>query len=119
VEHISFRTVVLRHHNGPLTFVLYGSLGTVRNDSRDWVIDKLNLPLPLSIDSEKIRKIIKDIGSDMTLDPELGPLIREPLKGKLCRVDPGIKLFRCKFMTAPGASSLSARQLSKDRSGTG
>jgi moderate conductance mechanosensitive channel len=102
VEHISFRTVVLRHHNGPLTFVLYGSLGTVRNDSRDWVIDKLNLPLPLSIDSEKIRKIIKDIGSDMTLDTELGPLIREPLKGRLYRVDPGIKLFRCKFMTAPG-----------------
>ena len=43
VEHISFRTVALRHHNGPLTFVPYGSLGTVRNDSRDWVIDKFNL----------------------------------------------------------------------------
>ena len=102
VEHISFRTVALRHHNGPLTFVPYGSLGTVRNDSRDWVIDKFNLPLPLSVDSEKIRKMIKGIGEDMTLDPELGPLIREPLKGKLYRVDPGVKIFRCKFMTAPG-----------------
>jgi hypothetical protein len=29
-------------------------------------------------------------------------LIREPLKGTLYRVDPGIKIFRCKFMTAPG-----------------
>ena len=102
VEHISFRTVALRHHNGPLTFVPYGSLGTVRNDSRDWVIDKFNLPLPLSVDSEKIRKMIKGIGEDMTLDPELGPLIREPLKGKLYRVDPGVKIFRCKFMTGPG-----------------
>ncbi|MBV8131668.1 MAG: mechanosensitive ion channel [Alphaproteobacteria bacterium] len=102
VEHISFRTVALRHHNGPLTFVPYGLLGTVRNDSRDWVIDKLNLPLPLSVDSEKIRKMIKSIGADMALDPELGPLIREPLKGKLYRVDPGVKIFRCKFMTAPG-----------------
>jgi small-conductance mechanosensitive channel len=53
VEHISFRTVALRHHNGPLTFVPYGLLGTVRNDSRDSVIDKFNLPLPLSVDSEK------------------------------------------------------------------
>jgi small-conductance mechanosensitive channel len=102
VEHISFRTVALRHHNGPLTFVPYGLLGTVRNDSRDWVIDKFNIPLPLSVDSEKIRKMIKCIGEDLALDPELGPLIREPLKGKLYRVDPGVKIFRCKFMTAPG-----------------
>jgi small-conductance mechanosensitive channel len=102
VEHISFRTVALRHHNGPLTFVPYGLLGTVRNDSRDWVIDKFNLPLPLSVDSEKIRKMIKRIGEDLALDPEFGPLIREPLKGKLYRVDPGVKIFRCKFMTAPG-----------------
>jgi small-conductance mechanosensitive channel len=102
VEHISFRTVALRHHNGPLTFVPYGLLGTVRNDSRDWVIDKFNIPLPLSVDSEKIRKMIKGIGEEMTLDPEVGPLIREPLKGKLYRVDPGVKIFRCKFMTAPG-----------------
>lgn len=102
VEHISLRTVALRHHNGPLTFVPYGLLGTVKNDSRDWVIDKFNLPLPLSVDSEKIRKLIKNIGADMALDPELGQLIREPLKGKLYRVDPGIKIFRCKFMTTPG-----------------
>jgi small-conductance mechanosensitive channel len=113
VEHISFRTVALRHHNGPLTFVPYGLLGTVRNDSRDWVIDKFNIPLPLSVDSEKIRKMIKGIGEDMTLDPELGQLIREPLKGKLYRVDPGIKIFRCKFMTPRVASSTCARQRSK------
>ena len=102
VEHISLRTVALRHHNGPLTFVPYGLLGTVRNNSRDWVIDKFNLPRPLSVDSGQIRKMIKKIGADMALDPELGQLIREPLKGKLYRVDPGIKIFRCKFMTSPG-----------------
>jgi moderate conductance mechanosensitive channel len=102
VEHISFRTVALRHHNGPLTFVPYGLLGAVRNDSRDWVIDKFNIPLRLSVASEKIRKMIKGIGEELALDPELGPLIREPLKGKLYRVHPGVKIFRCKFMTAPG-----------------
>jgi moderate conductance mechanosensitive channel len=45
--------------------------------------------------------MIKGIGKDLALDPELGPLIREPLKGKLYPVDPGVKIFRCKFMTAP------------------
>jgi small-conductance mechanosensitive channel len=102
VEYISLRTVALRHHNGPLTFVPYGLLGTVRNNSRDWVIDKFNIPLPLSVDSEQIRKMIKGIGADLALDSELGPLIREPMKGKLYRIDPGVKTFRCKFMTAPG-----------------
>ena len=102
VERISLRTVALRHHNGPLIFVPYGALGTVRNTSRDWVIEKFNLPLPIGADSEKIRKMIKKVGEEMKADPDIGPLIIESLKGKLYRIDPGVKIFRCKFRTAPG-----------------
>lgn len=102
VERITLRTVALRHHNGPLHFVPYGSLGTVRNNSRDWVIEKFNLPLPVGVDSELVRKLIKKVGEGMQADPDIGPLIREPLKAKLYRIDPGIKIFRCKFQTAPG-----------------
>lgn len=102
VERITLRTVALRHHNGPLHFVPYGSLGTVRNNSRDWVVEKFNLPLPIDVDSEKVRKLIKKVGEAMLQDPEVGHLLREPLKGKLSRVDPGVKIFRCKFETAPG-----------------
>ena len=102
VERITLRTVALRHHNGPLHFVPYGSLGTVRNTSRDWVVEKFNLPLPIDVDSEKIRKLIKKVGDEMMADPEIGRLMMEPLKGKLYRVDPGVKIFRCKFRTAPG-----------------
>ncbi len=102
VERITLRTVALRHHNGPLHFVPYGSLGTVRNNSRDWVIEKFNIPLPIDVDSEKIRKLIKRIGQEMMKDPEIGPMLREPLKSKLARIDPGVKVFRCKFQTAPG-----------------
>ncbi|MGH8726336.1 MAG: mechanosensitive ion channel family protein, partial [Burkholderiales bacterium] len=102
VERITLRTVALRHHNGPLHFVPYGSLGTVRNTSRDWVIEKFNLPLPIDVDSEKVRKLIKKVGEEMMADPEVGRLMMEPLKAKLYRVDPGVKIFRCKFRTAPG-----------------
>jgi small-conductance mechanosensitive channel len=102
VERITLRTVALRHHNGPLHFVPYGSLGTVRNTSRDWVVFKFNLPLPLEVDSEKVRKLIKKVGEEMQADPQVGPLLQETLKGKLYRVDPGVKVFRCKFRTAPG-----------------
>jgi small-conductance mechanosensitive channel len=102
VERITLRSVALRHHNGPLHFVPYGALGSVRNTSRDWVIDKFNLPLPIDVESEKIRKMIKKIGEDMKADPVLGPFILEPLKGKLYRIDPGVKIFRCKFRSPPG-----------------
>jgi small-conductance mechanosensitive channel len=102
VERITLRSVALRHHNGPLHFVPYGALGSVRNTSRDWVIDKFNLPLPIDIESEKIRKMIKKIGEEMKNESAIGQHILEPLKGKLYRIDPGVKVFRCKFRCPPG-----------------
>jgi small-conductance mechanosensitive channel len=102
VERITLRTVALRHHNGPLYFVPYGSLGSVRNNSRDWVIEKFNIPLPIGVDSEQVRKMIKKIGIEMLADPDVGHMMSMPLKSKLARVDPGVKVFRCKFQTAPG-----------------
>jgi hypothetical protein len=42
------------------------------------------------------------VGEAMLLDEEVGHLLREPLKGKLSRIDPGVKVFRCKFETTPG-----------------
>ncbi|MBV9521521.1 MAG: mechanosensitive ion channel family protein [Alphaproteobacteria bacterium] len=102
VEKITFRTVALRHQNGPLHYVPYGSLGSVRNNSRDWVIDKFEIPLAIGVSSERVRRIVKEIGRQMLEDPELGPLIMMPLKAKLYRIQPGAKIFRCKVQTPPG-----------------
>jgi small-conductance mechanosensitive channel len=102
VEKITFRTVALRHQNGPLHFVPYGSLGSVRNNSRDWVIDKFEIPLPIDVSSERIRKMVKKIGQEMMEDEKLAKIITEPLKAKLYRIQPGAKIFRCKVQTPPG-----------------
>lgn len=102
VERITLRTVALRHQNGPLHYVTYGSLGSVRNNSRDWVIDKFELPLPVDVDSEVVRKLIKAIGQEMLSDPDLASAIVEPLKAKVYRIEPGVKIFRCKIQTPPG-----------------
>jgi small-conductance mechanosensitive channel len=101
VERITFRTVALRHQNGPLYFVPYGSLGVVRNNSRDWVIDKFEIPLPNTVQSEYIRKLVKKIGQEMLEDAAIAPLIVQPLKAKLYKIEPGVKIFRCKFQTLP------------------
>jgi moderate conductance mechanosensitive channel len=102
VEKITFRTVALRHQNGPLHYVPYGSLGSVRNNNRDWVIDKFEIPLPIHVSSERIRKMVKKIGDEMMQQPEFAKIIMTPLKAKLYRIQPGAKIFRCKVQTPPG-----------------
>jgi small-conductance mechanosensitive channel len=82
VERITFRTLALRHQNGPLHFVPYGSLGSVRNNSRDWVIDKFEIPLPVTVDSERIRKLVKRIGLEMLEDPGARPSHRCAAQGQ-------------------------------------
>ena len=94
--------MALRHQNGPLHYVPYGSLGSVRNNNRDWVIDKFELPLPIDVSSERIRKMVKKIGEEMMTDPDLAKNIMMPLKAKLYRIQPGAKIFRCKVQTPPG-----------------
>jgi small-conductance mechanosensitive channel len=65
-------------------------------------VDKFEIPLPVTVDSERIRKLVKKIGLEMLEDPELAMIIDVPLKAKLYRIDPGVKVFRCKVQTPPG-----------------
>jgi small-conductance mechanosensitive channel len=61
VEHISIRSLRLRHHRGALHTIPFGSLDTITNYSRDWVIDKMTLSVTYDTDLDKVKKIIKQI----------------------------------------------------------
>jgi len=80
VEHLGARSVRLRHHRGSLFTIPYGQLGAVQNMSRDWVIDKMTLGLEYGTDLEKVKKILKQIGKELSANPEFAPDILEPLK---------------------------------------
>jgi small-conductance mechanosensitive channel len=80
VESFSLRSVRLRHHRGPVYTVPFGSLGAVQNLSRDFVIDKFVLNITYDSDVEKARVLLKNIGKELAADPELAPLIIEPMK---------------------------------------
>jgi small-conductance mechanosensitive channel len=80
VESFSIRSVRLRHHRGPVFTVPFNLLGAVENMSRDWVIDKIAIGITYDSDLALAKKLIKQIGLDFAKDPELGPLIIEPLK---------------------------------------
>jgi small-conductance mechanosensitive channel len=103
VESFSLRSIKLRHHRGYLYTVPFGELGAVQNMSRDWVIDKLSVGVTYDTDLDKVKKIIKQISTEIMADPELAPNIIEPLKMQ------GVEQFgdfaiqiRMKMMTKPG-----------------
>jgi len=103
VESFSIRSVRLRHHRGPVYTVPFGLLGAIENHSRDWVIDKITVGVTYDSDLEKARKLIKQIGLDLQKDPELAPLILQPLKmqGVENLGDYAVQI-RAKMMTVPG-----------------
>ncbi len=80
VESFSLRSIRLRHHNGPVYTIPFSALGAVQNVSRDYAIDKLLITVTYNTDLEKARKLIKRVGVQLAEDPELAPLIIEPLK---------------------------------------
>jgi small-conductance mechanosensitive channel len=80
VESFSLRSVKLRHQRGPIFTVPFGELGAVQNMSRDWVIDKMTLGLVYGTDLEKVKKLLKQIGKELSANPEFAPDILEPLK---------------------------------------
>ena len=93
----------LRHHRGPVYTIPFGMLGAVQNLSRDWVIVKEQIGITYDSDTDKAKKLIKQIGQELAKDPELGRNILQPLKMQ------GIEKFgdysiniRLKMMCLPG-----------------
>ncbi len=80
VESFSLRSVRLRHHRGPVFTIPFGELGAIQNMSRDYVIDKFTFTVTYDTDVEKARKLLKQVGKELAGDPELAPLILEPMK---------------------------------------
>jgi small-conductance mechanosensitive channel len=103
VESFSLRSVKLRHHRGPLTTVPFGDLGAVENMSRDWVIDKLTIGVTYDTNLDQAKKIVKEIGKELAVDPEFRGKLIETLKMQ------GVEQFgdfaiqiRLKMKTKPG-----------------
>jgi small-conductance mechanosensitive channel len=111
VEKIGIRSMQLRHHRGPINIVPYGAIRRMTNESRDWVVEKLEFRLTYDTDITKVKKIIKRIGQDLAADPEMGPHILQPLKsqGVLAMEDSAL-LVKAKFTAKPGEQFVIRRE---------
>ena len=89
----------------------FNLLGAVENMSRDWVIDKIAIGVTYDSDLNLAKKLIKQVGLDLAKDPELGPLIIEPLKMQgVDELGDYSVTIRAKMMTLPGEQFVIRRQ---------
>ncbi|NTZ63219.1 mechanosensitive ion channel family protein [Agrobacterium tumefaciens] len=111
VEHISLRSIRLRHHNGPVHTIPFGQIGSVTNYSRDWGTIKFELRFERDADAELIRKTAKKVGLAMLEDPEFGGEFLVPLKMQgIQTVTETSMVVRFKFTSRPGNPSILKRE---------
>jgi small-conductance mechanosensitive channel len=111
VERIGIRSMQLRHHRGPLNIVPYGAIRRMTNESRDWVVEKLEFRLTYDTDVAKVKKIIKRIGQELAADPEMGPQIIQPLKSQgVLAMEDSAMLVKAKFTAKPGEQFVIRRE---------
>jgi small-conductance mechanosensitive channel len=111
VEKIGIRSMQLRHHRGPVNIVPYGAIRRMTNQSRDWVVEKLEFRLTYDTDIAKVKKIIKRIGQELAADPEMGPHILQPLKSQgVLAMEDSAMLVKAKFTAKPGEQFVIVRE---------
>ncbi len=113
VEAITIRSLRLRHHLGMVLTIPYGSLGSVTNFTRDWIITKIQLRVPFDTDLKKVKKIVKKINKMIQENEEMGHNLLAPIKSQGVKKldDDSALVVRIKFMTKPGTQFLIKREI--------
>ncbi|MDB4442144.1 mechanosensitive ion channel [bacterium] len=112
VDHISLRSLRLRHPRGPVFTIPFGSMGTVKNNSRDYIISKLDFRVRYDTDVDKVRKIIKKINKIIMKDEDMAPVMLGKLKSQGVReLDDSAMVMRVKFKTIPGEQFVVRREV--------
>jgi small-conductance mechanosensitive channel len=105
VEHISLRSLRLRHPRGMVYTIPFSEISTVTNFSRDYIITKLDFRVPFGTDVEQVRKLVKKKVYQIIMnDPELGEKLLGPIKSQGVREmdDDSALIVRVKYKTPPG-----------------
>ncbi len=112
VEHISLRSLKLRHPRGMLHTIPYGSMGLLTNFSRDYIITKLDIRVKYDTDVDKVRKIIKKIYKTLKKDEQINPVLLGKIKSQGVRqMDDSAMIMRVKFKTIPGEQFIVRREV--------
>ena len=112
VEHVSLRSVKLRHPRGMVFTIPFGDMGAIQNFSRDYIITKLDVRVRYDADIDRIRKIVKKIDKELQQDEEIGPVLLSKIKSQGVReIDDSAMILRVKFKTPPGEQFVVRREV--------
>ena len=116
VERINLRSVFLRHHRGALNILPYGEIKRLRNTSRDWSIHVMEFRLTYDTNMLQVKKIMKQIGEELSADPDYAHDMLQPLKsaGVIAAEDSAI-VVRAKFTARPGNTAWVVRRVAYDK----
>ena len=80
VEALNFRTIVLRDLHGTLHVFPNGTISTLSNMTHQWSAYVFDLPVAYKEDTDRVVKIIEQIGLDLKEDAYFGPLMLDNLE---------------------------------------
>jgi small conductance mechanosensitive channel len=78
VEDVTLRITTVRTADGEVVITPNGQINQVTNLSRGWARAVLDVPVPASVDVNRVSELLRKIGEDAYADPELSPLLLDP-----------------------------------------
>lgn len=78
VEDVTLRVTRMRTANGEVVIVPNGQITQVTNLSRDWARAVVDVPVPATIDVNRVTDILHAVGEAAFTDPQLQPLLLDP-----------------------------------------
>jgi small conductance mechanosensitive channel len=78
VEDVTLRVTRMRSPNGEVVTVPNGAISKVVNLSRDWARAVVDVPVPTSVDVNRVNEILREVGREAFRDPALRPLLLDP-----------------------------------------
>jgi small-conductance mechanosensitive channel len=78
VEDVTLRVTRMRSSNGEVVTVPNGQIVKVVNLSRDWARAVVDVPIPTTVDVNRVNEILREVGREAFRDPALRPLLLDP-----------------------------------------
>src|SRR4051795_3044960 len=78
VEDVTLRVTRMRSPNGEVVTVPNGAITKVVNLSRDWARAVVDVPVPTSVDVNRVNEILREVGREAFRDPAMRPLLLDP-----------------------------------------
>ncbi len=80
VEKIEMRTITLRDFSGVIHIFQHGKINTLSNMTKEWSAVVFDIGVAYKEDTDKVSKIMKEVGDEMQNDPDFSEKIIEPIE---------------------------------------